>query len=154
MTKIKLSPLLTARVARAAMILMVALLTALLFVGGSEGSHRVSRAIWNLGHVPLFAAIVWLVLDRMNAGTQQWLRICTLTTVLTVLLGLLVELLQLATDRSFSWNDIRGCQHCGCELYPDAVGARPAKDGNTSQGLCPAVYRAPQRAHFRDESVP
>ncbi|WP_372987103.1 succinyl-CoA synthetase subunit beta [Marinobacter sp.] len=76
----------------------------LLFIGGPDwASGPFYRAVWNLGHIGLFALLTFALKPwQWLAGWRLWLA----TTAAVLLLGILIELLQSGTDRQADWHDI------------------------------------------------
>jgi VanZ family protein len=81
--------------------------TLLLFRGGPDfDSPRSFKHAWNLGHIIYFALAAWLLsgwrpIARQSLATQ-WLAILCITLVA----GLLIELLQHSVDRDVDLNDV------------------------------------------------
>ena len=86
---------------------VVAVLAVLLFAGGPEASDsRIIQAIWNLGHVPLFAGLALLGCAAPFARNQSPLWLFIACTVLALVLGAGIEGLQRLVGRSFDWLDV------------------------------------------------
>ena len=86
---------------------VVAVLAVLLFAGGPEASDsRNIQAIWNLGHVPLFAGLALLGCAAPFARHHSPLWLFIACTVLALVLGVGIEGLQRLVGRSFDWLDV------------------------------------------------
>ncbi|MBI3186669.1 MAG: VanZ family protein [Gammaproteobacteria bacterium] len=86
---------------------LVAGLVVMLFVGGPEaGDSRLIQAMWNLGHVPLFAGLALLGCATPLARQLAGIRLFLAATVLALLAGIAVEWLQLLIGRSFDYLDV------------------------------------------------
>ena len=82
-------------------------LSLLLVFGGDEIlPGRAFRAFWNLGHIAYFALIAWLLLQwdalRRQSRWRQWLWVL----LASLLIGGVIELLQIGTRRSADLEDI------------------------------------------------
>lgn len=88
-------------------LLMFLVATFYLFYGGPDGhASRSTKELWNLGHIIYFVIFTWL-LGKYNpvrklTRPQQWIFVL----LVTLLLGILIELLQYGTDRSPDFGDV------------------------------------------------
>jgi len=86
---------------------LLLLLITLLFVGGTnDESSRLSKAIWDTGHLFLFAGLAWVLLDtpylKRRSALQQFLWLAAFV----VLVGGGIEFLQLLVGRYFELMDV------------------------------------------------
>lgn len=115
--------------ARKGLAVLVVVMAAMLFVGGPEtGDSRLVQAIWNLGHIPLFAGLAWLLctLPALRQRSLWWLLIAV--TALALLLGLGIEWLQLWAGRSFDYQDVLrdlAGVYVGLSLHLASIRSRP-----------------------------
>lgn len=87
--------------------LLLGVLAVLLFVGGpGSDSGRISKELWDLGHVTLFTVLVYAVFTLSAVNTRPRHLVWPGTLVLCLLLGLLVEYLQLQVERTFDLLDV------------------------------------------------
>ncbi len=87
----------------------------LLFVGGpTADAPRPYRYGWDLGH--LFCFALWTYLYLQWAARQNFWKQCLTVAGLALLIGGMTEILQLATGREASWNDL------GKDLLGSSVG--------------------------------
>lgn len=94
--------------AKVGLVLVLILATYLQFSNFDDqvSPSRSFKEMWNLGHVFLYALLVYLLLGwkpiRLAPIMARWAGLLTLT----LLLGVLVEWLQLGTSRSSEWLDV------------------------------------------------
>jgi len=86
---------------------MVGVLGVLLFVGGPDGeSGRLHKEFWDLGHVPLFAGLVFVALQLKSLNRHAWPVLLLGCVMFSLLLGLMVEWIQLHVGRNFEVKDL------------------------------------------------
>ena len=86
---------------------LVLLLIVLLFVGGAnDESSRLTKAIWDTGHLFLFSGLAWLLMDAAGLKTQKVLSQFLWLAVFVVLVGGGVEVLQLFVGRYCELMDV------------------------------------------------
>ncbi len=82
-------------------------MSVLLFVGGVNGeSSRLSKAIWDTGHLFLFAMLTWVIMDSQTYNRQGRLSRFTILISLVLVVGGGIEILQLAVGRYFELMDV------------------------------------------------
>ena len=83
------------------------LLSVLLFVGGPDSnSHRIYQQIWDTGHMVLFAGLIWVLLCLPVFEKRRWIELFLLTTAFCLIIGFVIEMLQLLVGRNFEINDL------------------------------------------------
>ena len=83
------------------------LLSVLLFAGGPDyESHRIVKAIWDLGHVFLFTGVAYILIN--NGLLRKYSQFYSLVIVVfaSLFIGLVIEGLQLLVGRSFELADV------------------------------------------------
>lgn len=86
---------------------LLLLLIVLLFVGGvNDESSRLTKAIWDTGHLFLFAGLAWTLLDIPWLNRQSALQQFWWLAAFVVLVGGGIELLQLLVGRYFERMDV------------------------------------------------
>lgn len=113
----------------------------LLFVGGPDShDNRIYKAFWDLGHVPLFAGLIFLACRLpIFARMPEW-RLFVIFTVATLVVGSAIEWAQLLVARSFSYDDVLGDvigSYLGLTLY---LAARPALQPTRRVGLYALLF--------------
>ena len=93
------------------LLFLLAFLTLFLFVGGlGDGELRSLQALWDLGHIPLFFLVMYVLFE--NGYFPQFTQASTpiilavKITLATLLLGVAIEIVQLAVGRSAQINDL------------------------------------------------
>jgi len=87
----------------------------LLFLGGpGADARRLEKEIWDLGHVPLFAGLVLLTLGAPVLRLRSRLTLAVTSILLSLLLGLAIEWLQLFVGRTFEAKDLFSDLLGGC----------------------------------------
>ncbi len=92
------------RLFRVLLSLLVLSVSPLFFVGGPDWvSPDIARELWNFGHIVFFAALTLLI--HQFISLTQWRR-WLLLTVLVLVVGMVIELIQGAIGRHKSWQDV------------------------------------------------
>jgi len=83
---------------RISLILILGLLFALFFIGGPDyHSSRSLKSFWNLGHI-LFFSLLPLLIYSISKPSKSYQQQVVLFIVLTIVLGVLIEVLQTGLD--------------------------------------------------------
>jgi hypothetical protein len=78
-----------------------------LFYGGPDNlSTRSIKELWNLGHIAYFAIVAWLLAKIKSVKKIPLPYLWAVFLLITVLLGILIEILQYGTDRTPDLGDI------------------------------------------------
>jgi len=78
----------------------------LLFTGNLFNPDRLSQAIWDLGHLFLFAAIVWLLLANKRLCHLSNIQMLSIAIFSSVFIGGIIEIIQYFTGRNMALNDL------------------------------------------------
>lgn len=78
----------------------------LLFTGNLFNPDRLSQAFWDLGHLFLFAAIVWALLTHKKLSNLSNIQMLTVSIFISIFLGLLIEVIQYYSGRNMALNDL------------------------------------------------
>lgn len=87
--------------------LFISIMTLLLFVGGPDyESHRIYQEAWDLGHIFLFACLSLLILKTNTFKNIPYNKLFIIIVLLTLCVGLLIEVLQVLVERTFEYKDV------------------------------------------------
>lgn len=88
-------------------LVLVAALAVMLFVGGPDSeSGRLYKEIWDLGHVPLFAGLIFAGLHFKTLNKHAWPVLLLGCLAISLGLGLMIEWAQLFVGRNFEAKDL------------------------------------------------
>ena len=89
------------------MYFIIIILTVLLFVGGpGYETHRIYQHFWDMGHIFLFAALSFSLLQLQQFRELKWSKSLFIIISLSFITGLIIELLQVLVGRDFELSDI------------------------------------------------
>lgn len=87
--------------------LFAGVLSILLFVGGPDyESHRIIKHVWDFGHVVLFAALSYIMLDLVRDISLSSIYKFLIIIILSFIVGLSIEVVQLVVGRNFEIRDL------------------------------------------------
>ncbi|MDH5571045.1 MAG: VanZ family protein [Gammaproteobacteria bacterium] len=86
---------------------ILAISSIFLFLGGPDyDSPRSFKAFWNMGHIFYFALSAWLFGKWNRIAMQSWPKQWLVVLSLTLLAGILIEILQYGTERAPDIDDV------------------------------------------------
>jgi len=71
-----------------------------------NGSVRLYQAIWNAGHLFLFAALTWLLITQTAIYKLSGLKILLVSLLFAAVIGVIIEILQFFVGRNMQWFDV------------------------------------------------
>jgi len=87
--------------------LLILVLSTLLFVGGPDGyTNSIIQQFWNVGHLLLFACIVYFALLPFLLKNKSWLLAFCLVTVFCLGVGISIEAIQHVIGRTYDTKDV------------------------------------------------
>ena len=87
--------------------ILIGILFTLLFVGGPDyESRRVVQYAWDTGHLFLFSAVAYALLSSRIIKVQNQLKVITIIASASLVIGFLIEVVQLFFHRDFEIHDV------------------------------------------------
>lgn len=106
----------------------------------TQPQNRLLSAAWDLGHVPFFFALVWLLLNALNSQRNKLYQLI-LVNISTILLSIFLEIIQYYIGREFNWSDIySNCLGSSLAvLFHPRSYSRTSMVQNVLRGICIAL---------------